>query len=687
MTTSSTKPTGSLSGRLGSRSSNESASASEYAPRPFLTIVAMVALLAAMLGLVSDTGGLFMNYTPYVCALMLPSLWVLVKEFTRWPVSVRVSSSLLVGWTLISFLYAPVRSQFPATMLILFGLFPVAASASYLMRFRRKHLFAVLIATGAIWLFESFKVWLVILAPSQPRLLRTVGWHNPTAAFFGMLSLCALAVALRTTKQTLRYFASACLGLGTGLIYLTGSRGGQLVFALSVLVALLALRPRLLTMISTGAFSLGVAASTYELFWFIAPAARVGGAAPAGDVSPSLGGHLASASGDFGLRVQYWHSAVQMFLAHPIFGVGPGSWVDVSWRYLSPTEDWSTAAHNWYLQTFAETGLIGGLALVVMVAVISVYATRVLFDRNASALARGASGAVLLMTAYNFIDFNNRWPIVMWTLALMTGIVAGSRPLRPVKEAGRILSVLPFLALLGLFGIGFSFGIQSSNLFGRPFGVHEENNIQDTLLVANTLLDTKVNGQPAPQYKAAYTIINKSLHWSPNEPRLSLMRDVILFDVDPTEQSVNYVQLYEEVTHQQLTPWAASFTFVSTALSNRATAMQNAPVVSAQTHRTIAQMWAFDYLTARYGTTVFATHPGWDPGYVQSESLYALQLQALNVLSPCGHDQMAIIKGLQMIEKNGAVAAVKGAKNMLHQIAQPRSLGGCPNLAKLAGLK
>ena len=682
-----TKISGSLSGRLGVREEPAATKDTPDNPRRAMTIAAMVTLLAAMVGLVADSGGIMMVYTPYVAVLLLPGVWPLLREFQRWSLTVRISASVLVGWTLVSFLYAPVHSSFPGPMLIMFGLFPVAASASYLMRHRRKHLAAVFVVTGVVWLFISFKSWLVVLAPNQPRLLRTVGWQNPTAAFFGMLALCALGVALRYTRRIHQLIGSLCFGLGAGLVLLTHSRGGTAVFLATTVLLVVALRPRLINLAATTATSLATTAITYGIFLVIAPAAKIGGAAPAGEVDPTLGGHLASASGDFGLRVQYWRTAVKILVEHPMFGTGSGSWVDVVWRYMGPTEDWSTATHNWYLQTFAEEGLIAGIALVVLVAAVSVASWRLLRNREASALGRGAAAGVLMLTAYNFIDFNNRWPVVMWMLAMLAGIVAGASKQRPLKETGRILSSMSLLALAALFSIGFFFGVQGSTLLPGIFGLGTPHNIRTALAADYTLMNYKVHGKVEPQYREAYNILTESLHWNPGEPRLELMRNIVLFDADPSENTVNYITLYALVHHQILNPWPQSYGFVSLALANRAISMEANKNPTENDKRTVAYLWLYDFKTTQDGVATLTNNPGWDPGYIERGNLLARQIQASNALRPCGIKQLAAIKGLQEVVTNGALSARKDAQNMLHQIAKPASQGGCPKLAAAAGLK
>ncbi len=75
-------------------------------------------------------------------------------------------------------------------------------------------------------------------------------------------------------------------------------------------------------------------------------------------------------SGDGG-RISYWLAAIRMFLAAPLTGVGPGMWAPERIRFtVAPEIDYYIGhAHNVYLNTAAELGLVGlaaGVAVVVV---------------------------------------------------------------------------------------------------------------------------------------------------------------------------------------------------------------------------------------------------------------------------------------------------------------------------------
>jgi O-antigen ligase len=63
-------------------------------------------------------------------------------------------------------------------------------------------------------------------------------------------------------------------------------------------------------------------------------------------------------------RLYYLGSAFDMWLAHPWGGTGAGTYRDVHPQYQKRVISASSNAHNFYVQTLAELGLVGTLALV-----------------------------------------------------------------------------------------------------------------------------------------------------------------------------------------------------------------------------------------------------------------------------------------------------------------------------------
>ncbi len=135
----------------------------------------------------------------------------------------------------------------------------------------------------------------------------------------------------------------AALLLVVGVIYLTRSKGGWIAFCFgsAVFVLLVAGRsvrrhPRL---------ALGGAGMLLLLILLGHYAGIVPGPAK---FARSLS-----------VRLHYWQTSVHIALKRPALGVGPGSWGEWYTMLMPPEAEETQAAHNLYLQLWAETGTVG----------------------------------------------------------------------------------------------------------------------------------------------------------------------------------------------------------------------------------------------------------------------------------------------------------------------------------------
>lgn len=180
---------------------------------------------------------------------------------------------------------------------------------------------------------------------------------NDCAAVLAIGVPIALAVAKRTGAGTWRLVSWGVLAVMCAAILRTGSRGGMIAAFVGALVVMLSSR--------------GIRA-------IFAVTALIGALAVAREVAPpELLGRFAvigSESDDYNMnsyggRWQIWQRGVKYFAQDPILGVGVAGFPTREGLQLE--EDgmrgkWS-AAHNAYVQAFAELGLIGGLLFVSLI--------------------------------------------------------------------------------------------------------------------------------------------------------------------------------------------------------------------------------------------------------------------------------------------------------------------------------
>jgi O-antigen ligase len=115
-------------------------------------------------------------------------------------------------------------------------------------------------------------------------------------------------------------------------------------------------------------------------------------------------------AGNFSLieRLAHWQAALGMILDHPWLGVGFGNYGAAYEQYR--TLRWANPlghAHNYYLNIFAETGILGLLAYLGVWVAIVIQALRAAGQRNAPALrwmAVGLLGAVAHLSAHHLFD-------------------------------------------------------------------------------------------------------------------------------------------------------------------------------------------------------------------------------------------------------------------------------------------
>ena len=116
-----------------------------------------------------------------------------------------------------------------------------------------------------------------------------------------------------------------------------------------------------------------------------------------------------------------------MFEDAPLLGTGPGTWAVQRAAYTAPGElDWYvTHAHNLYLQTLAETGLLGSLAGVAAVAAVAWLLWRAF--RGGDPMRRRWAWGALFVFAYlgiaSFVDNYANMPAVMVLAAIPLAVL------------------------------------------------------------------------------------------------------------------------------------------------------------------------------------------------------------------------------------------------------------------------
>jgi O-antigen ligase len=266
---------------------------------------------------------------------------------------------------------------------------------------------------------------------AEGRLIAGQGDPNYLASVLVPAMILAGAVALGSSRLRRTCLALADVVLAVGLAA-TQSRGGLLAAAVVALGALLIWRGR---RIAIGALIVLAVGGTVGYF-AASPAAL----------------HRIEMSNSGSGRTDIWQIAWRVVHAHPFFGVGLAQFPQVaqhyvlqsgSLDYVSLIVDKQIVVHNLYLQLWTETGIVGLLIFIALLAVSLTAGWRAtgLFesqgDRQMLGLSRCALLGLLGILAANFFlsDIGNRQ---LWLLVALCTALAGIAERRRRAAAANI---------------------------------------------------------------------------------------------------------------------------------------------------------------------------------------------------------------------------------------------------------
>ena len=179
-------------------------------------------------------------------------------------------------------------------------------------------------------------------------------------------------------------------------------------------------------------------------------------------------------------RVELWQVALRLWASAPILGVGPGAFGTQMTQYqIGPV--FSQYAHNTYLQVAAESGTLGLLAMVAVIALVLVVAWRRLGagGEAESWLRLGLIAGVASFAAHNIVDFTWYVPGVALAFWFLAGLAVSDHEKAPSEGAHPTLSryllvgamVVMILPMVAVFA-GTSMAVNAKSLSNQ--GVAEQ---------------------------------------------------------------------------------------------------------------------------------------------------------------------------------------------------------------------
>lgn len=177
----------------------------------------------------------------------------------------------------------------------------------------------------------------------------SVGDGNYFSTSAALILPFVLLMIFYSKKNSEKLFFSGCLLIAAVAIMLTGSRGGALAVATSMLYLIWHSRNRVRNLLLIAAVTLPLA-----VFLPTSPLNRVLHKRTHGVNTVQT-------------RLEAWSAGMKMFEAHPIFGIGLGNFKTLMPLYSPPDLDFKSVAHNTYIEYLAELGPIGLLFFLAIV--------------------------------------------------------------------------------------------------------------------------------------------------------------------------------------------------------------------------------------------------------------------------------------------------------------------------------
>jgi putative inorganic carbon (HCO3(-)) transporter len=306
----------------------------------------------------------------------------------------------------------------------------------------------VLVAIGGwVVLIGLFLFW----GGNNPgmRWYATFYWPNPFAAFL-LLVLPLEVVRLVSARTPRDAVAHAILTvLLAAAMVLTYSRGAWLSLLLIVPIALLLLRPPSWTAAAGRVLIVTLLVSGVVMTITNVPTSLSGGQAVAARAVSITDTDDLSIQG----RINFWRAAIDIFRDHPLSGTGPGTFGAVHPRYQRDVRFYARDAHNLYVQTLAEMGVPGALALGLLVVTTAAVWTRALRQTaigESYALVLGAGLGVLGFFIHSAMDMDWAFYANPAMAFALIGVIASfdrsPRYPRPARPRARLVPIIALTA-------------------------------------------------------------------------------------------------------------------------------------------------------------------------------------------------------------------------------------------------
>ena len=177
-------------------------------------------------------------------------------------------------------------------------------------------------------------------------------------------------------------------------------------------------------------------------------------------------------------RLDMWRSAVEITNDNPVIGSGNGTFGRVFREYRTPelARDKLATAHNLYLNTLSEIGVIGFLATVALGIAFAyqTFQTWKLSGRSTQIRIEGTVSALVGVAMHSVVDVFTVTPIVLMILILAGFSLIGHRSrLDPVPDGQKIPAIIGIVILIG-YGVFWIQVDRAQNLYWNNLSNREQ---------------------------------------------------------------------------------------------------------------------------------------------------------------------------------------------------------------------
>lgn len=405
------------------------------------------------------------------------------------------------------------------------------------------------------------------------RMVSTFYNPNPLATYLMMMLLFTLGISIR--KDNNIYYIVSII-FGTSFI-LTGSRGGFLSFLIALPLVLIGIkRKKLLKSIIKGLIILSISLVTANIIIILAPIiqdidstktlvssiTRIDSSVPL-EVPKSISG-----------RFEFWKVALKLFKHQPLRGFGLGTFFSAYYIEYSGNEWYSRFAHNHYLQTLIELGLVG---LTLFITFLLISAKNIWFrikSQKHDLMFAGSVAANFSFLLHILLEFSWNFPGATLTFFAFLGIAVGkmenhsySRKLFRLTINYKVITIFLTLVLLLLSVHQFSISILKK---GALLTEEDEDRALELVELGNSIypinsvgynIESKIyynkyleNKEESCLYKSIKAG-EKSINLTPYKWDMYMHIASIYLKTDDTISAEKYLKLSAEYSAYIITPY------------------------------------------------------------------------------------------------------------------------------------